>query len=74
MHEATVYALTGGSLSSPTDCSLGVTLQWILKVRCMLQIYTLNKDGLICDHKQIWTNMTALQGIKLALTPCKRPE
>lgn len=37
-------------------------------------IYTLNKDGLICDHKQIWTNMTALQGIKLALTPCKRPE
>ncbi|DBA84803.1 hypothetical protein WJX77_009154 [Trebouxia sp. C0004] len=37
-------------------------------------IYTLNKDGLICDHKQIWTNMTAFQGIKLALTPCKRPE
>ncbi|DBB12320.1 TPA: hypothetical protein ACH3X3_006411 [Trebouxia sp. C0006] len=37
-------------------------------------IYTLNKDGLICNHKQIWTNMTALQGIKLALTPCKRPE
>lgn len=37
-------------------------------------IYTLNEAGLICGHKQIWTNMTAFQGIKLALTPCKRPE
>ncbi len=43
-------------------------------MRCVLQIYTLNEAGLICDHKQIWTNMTALQGIKLALTPCKRPD
>lgn len=40
----------------------------------VLQIYTLNEAGLICDHKQIWTNMTAFQGIKLALTPRKRPE
>ncbi len=59
---------------------LGAKLQWVscctllLTKELMLQIYTLNKDGLICNHKQIWTNMTALQGIKLALTPCKRPE
>lgn len=35
-------------------------------------IYTINQAGMICDHKQIWTNMTALQGIKLALTPSKQ--
>ncbi|KAL3145507.1 hypothetical protein ABBQ32_003331 [Trebouxia sp. C0010 RCD-2024] len=37
-------------------------------------LYTINEDGLICDHKQIWTNMTALQGIRLALTPTKQPQ
>ena len=39
---------------------------------CVLQIYTINEAGLICDHKQLWTNMTALQGIRLALTPSKQ--
>ena len=59
---------------------LGAKSQWtlcctlLLTKDFVLQIYTLNMDGLICDHKQIWTNMTALQGIKLALTPCKRPK
>lgn len=51
----------------------GVGYDYQVKMFCVLQLYTINKEGLICDHKQIWLNMTALQGIKLALTPSKQP-
>lgn len=47
--------------------SVGVTdLKHVLS---MLQYYTLDKNGLICVHKQTWDNMTSFQAIRIALKP-----